>query len=285
MSTSSNAPARTMNAFGGAAFLGRTAVIAHAALDAVRGEVVLHRGRRQQRRRAQQVVAAAMAVAVAGQRLRLGDAGLLADSPGSASYSPRMAITGPPSPASPITAVGMPATFCGDAEALAAPASRCARRRSGIRCSRAPACPDAVAQGREIVLAGIDQPPDLFSVLHDVSLYGVPESYRRDRVGGNAHQEQERPGALPPSFPWTPAKAVPLQSTCLGWVWGWAPTGAAYRTSRRPPTPNPSSGFPRAMPLAGVQRAAPSGGVGGAAANFMPDGFGLHATRRCRETI
>ena len=32
------------------------------------------------------------------------------ESPGSASYSPRMAITGPPSPASPITAVGMPAT-------------------------------------------------------------------------------------------------------------------------------------------------------------------------------
>jgi hypothetical protein len=47
---------------------------------------------------------------VAGQRLVLGDAGLL-DRPGSASYSPRMAMTGPPSPASPITAVGMPATF------------------------------------------------------------------------------------------------------------------------------------------------------------------------------
>ena len=50
-----------------------------------------------------------MTVAVLLQRALLGDAGLLAEA-GKASNSPMMAITGPCSPASPITAVGMPAT-------------------------------------------------------------------------------------------------------------------------------------------------------------------------------
>ena len=64
---------------GRAAFLRGTAVIAHAARDALRGEPVLHRGRRQHRAGAEQVVAAGMPRPVAGQRTVLGDARLLAE--------------------------------------------------------------------------------------------------------------------------------------------------------------------------------------------------------------
>ena len=141
MSTSSNAPARTMNDFRRAAFLGGTAVITHAALDAVRRQPVLHRGRRQQRRRRRASCGrshgpcrrpgSGFGSATPASWLR----------PGSASYSPRMAMTGPPSPASPITAVGMPARFSRDAETLAAPASARARRRICIRCRQSPAFP------------------------------------------------------------------------------------------------------------------------------------------------
>ena len=79
MSTSSKAPARTMKRLGGAAFLGGTAVVAHAAGRSVVGQPVLHRGGREQRGGAEQVVAAAMAVAVGLDRALLGDAGLLAE--------------------------------------------------------------------------------------------------------------------------------------------------------------------------------------------------------------
>ena len=62
-----------------AAFLGGAAVIAHAPGHLVGGQPILHGGGGQQRGRAQQIVAAAMAVAAGLDRLRLGDAGLLAE--------------------------------------------------------------------------------------------------------------------------------------------------------------------------------------------------------------
>ena len=63
---------------GGAAFLGRAAVITHAAGHLVLGKPILHRGGGEQRGRAQQIVAAAMAMAAGLDRAMLGDAGLLA---------------------------------------------------------------------------------------------------------------------------------------------------------------------------------------------------------------
>ena len=128
-------------ALGGAALLGRAAVVAHAARAArsrraspsPRWRRAARRSRagcgRSHGRRRRPAAAACSATPASWLR------------PGSASYSPRMAMTGPPSPASPITAVGMPATLARHAEALAPPAWRCARRRSGARHRRVPACP------------------------------------------------------------------------------------------------------------------------------------------------
>jgi hypothetical protein len=64
--------------FRGAAFLRRAAVVAHAALDALRGQPVLHRRGGQHRPRAEQVVPAGVARAVARQRPMLRHPGLLA---------------------------------------------------------------------------------------------------------------------------------------------------------------------------------------------------------------
>src|SRR5271154_6810552 len=79
-STSLNTPARAIKPLAAppSSFFGGAAIVAHAAFDPARGEVILNRSRRQHGRRAEQVVAAAMAVTVAGQRLRFGDAGFLA---------------------------------------------------------------------------------------------------------------------------------------------------------------------------------------------------------------
>ena len=149
-----------------AALLGRAAVVAHAALRcrsppaspsprsppaSRRRRAGCGRSRGPCRRRA-----AARCSATPASWLR----------PGSASYSPRMAITGPPSPASPITAVGMPAMLVGDAEALRAPASPRARRPSAFRGSRSPACPRRGRSARRILALGVDQRPDRFGVLH-----------------------------------------------------------------------------------------------------------------------
>jgi hypothetical protein len=62
---------------GGAAFLGRAAVIAHAALQPVRRQPVLHRRGRQQGGGAQHVMAAAMPAAAGLQRPVLGQPGFL----------------------------------------------------------------------------------------------------------------------------------------------------------------------------------------------------------------
>ncbi len=62
-----------------AAFLGRAAVIAHAARHLVGGKPVLHGGGGEQRGRAEQIVAAAMAMAAGLDRARLRHAGLLAE--------------------------------------------------------------------------------------------------------------------------------------------------------------------------------------------------------------
>ena len=68
-------------ALGGAALLCRAAVIAHPAGDAVGGQPLLHRRRREQGGRAEQVVAAAMAhAAIAIDQPGFGQAGLLAQS-------------------------------------------------------------------------------------------------------------------------------------------------------------------------------------------------------------
>jgi len=60
-----------------AALFRRTAIIAHAPLEAVFREPVLHRDRGEHRSGPEQIVAAAMAVAAILERTRLGDAGLL----------------------------------------------------------------------------------------------------------------------------------------------------------------------------------------------------------------
>src|SRR5215469_11247627 len=57
-------------AFSRAAFFCRAAVVTHPSFDALRCEVVFHRGCREHRSGTQQVVTAAMAVTVTWQRLR-----------------------------------------------------------------------------------------------------------------------------------------------------------------------------------------------------------------------
>ena len=135
----------------------------------LRRQVVLHRGRRQHRRRAQQVVAAAMAEAVRRAAAAARRRRLPGDRPGSASYSPRMAMTGPPSPASPMTAVGMPATF-------SVTRKPCALQHRGVLGAGADLgvgelrhAPDAVGQRLEVVLLGVHQAPDFLGVLQSSS--------------------------------------------------------------------------------------------------------------------
>ncbi len=96
-------------ALGGPALFRRATVIAYAPLDTVGREVILHGGGSKKRPRAEQIVSAAMAVTAGFGRLFLIKSRNLAQ-PRQASNSPRMAMTGPSSPASPITAVGRPAT-------------------------------------------------------------------------------------------------------------------------------------------------------------------------------
>src|SRR5215472_8455930 len=94
---------------GSAAFFRRAAVITHAPLDAVCRQKVLHRGRGQQRCGPQEIMTAAVTITTTRQRPRLGDAGFLRQ----ARQRIVFAEDGDhrsPSPASPTTAVGIPAT-------------------------------------------------------------------------------------------------------------------------------------------------------------------------------
>src|ERR1051325_11691273 len=63
----------------GSTFFCGAAVVAHPSLQAVLGEVILDRGRREHRAGAEQVVATAMAVAAGGDLAPLGNTGFLAE--------------------------------------------------------------------------------------------------------------------------------------------------------------------------------------------------------------
>ena len=128
-------------ALGRAAFLGRAAVVAHAALVCR-----VRRGSPSPRSPPASMPSPAGCGRSHGRKPSPGSGRCSATPaswlrPGSASYSPRMAITGPPSPASPITAVGNAGDVLASPGTRASPASRYARRRSGTRRSRVPACP------------------------------------------------------------------------------------------------------------------------------------------------
>ena len=96
-------------ALGGAAFLGRAAVVADTARRSGRRQPILDGRGREQRAGARAGCGRSRGPgreSTRGSRRATPAAWL---SPGSASYSPRKAITGPPDPASPMTAVGIPA--------------------------------------------------------------------------------------------------------------------------------------------------------------------------------
>ncbi len=109
------------------------------------------------------------------------------DRPGSASYSPRMAMTGPPSPASPMTAVGMPATFLRHAEALGLQHRGVFGAGLELGVAEFGDFPDAVGQGDQVILVRVHQTPDFLGILHDVSF--------PFRLGGLACRVGRRKGA------------------------------------------------------------------------------------------
>ena len=164
-STSPKAPARAMNAFGGAAFLGRAAVVADSSWDAVGFQVVLDRGSGEHGGGAQQVVAAAMAEARAGEWLLLCYAGLLRqagqgvvfaeDRDHRAGFSGLAHYRG-----------GDARDVTGDAKTLGLQHRDMLRARTELRVAEFRAIPDAVGESDEIALVGIDQTPDLLGVLH-----------------------------------------------------------------------------------------------------------------------
>ena len=87
-------------------------------------------------------------------------------SPGRASYSPMMAMTGPPSPHSPIMAVGIPATPSVTAKPCSPQHGDMFGRRPMLAEVQLRRVEDAIGQAREGIALGIDQAPDLFGVLH-----------------------------------------------------------------------------------------------------------------------
>ena len=154
----------------GAAFLGRAAVVAHAALDAGLRQIVLHRGRGEQRRRAEQIVAAAMTVAAALDLLRLRDAGdlrqarqriVFAEDRDHRPALARLAHHGGRN-------VG---DVLGDAEAFLLQHGAMLGDRAVFRVGDLRHAPDAVGQRLVVVLAGIDELPDFFRVLHLISSF------------------------------------------------------------------------------------------------------------------
>ena len=88
------------------------------------------------------------------------------DRPGRASYSPRTAITGPPSPASPMMAVGMPATFSVIRNPSCSSMAQCSATERILGIANLRHLPDAVGQSLIGVFARIDELPDLVAVLH-----------------------------------------------------------------------------------------------------------------------
>ena len=114
-----------------AAFFGGRAVEAQRAAALVGGQPVLDGDRRGGRGGAEQVMAAAMSRAVRSTSgLRSGSAAC--DSPGSASNSPTMPITGLPLPQVATNAVGISATPAVDVEAGAPSAAPAAARCSSV---------------------------------------------------------------------------------------------------------------------------------------------------------
>ena len=156
-------------ALGGAAFLRRAAVVADPALDALSRPASPSRRRRRAWRRRPAGCGRSH-----GRRRHRPSTGLCSAmpacwlSPGRASYSPRMAITGPSSPASAITAVGMPATSRDDAEALRLQHRQVFGDAAVLAIGKLRRAPHAVGQGDVLLALAVDDLPDLLAVLHDV---------------------------------------------------------------------------------------------------------------------
>ena len=127
-------------AFRRTTFLGRAAVVADAALDAVGFQVVLHRRGGEQGGGAEQVVAAAMAETGTRQRFLFRDAGLLRQAGQRVVFAEdgdhRAVLTGLAHHGG-----GDAGDVAGDAESFRPPAWRCVRRRNGTRYSKVPAFP------------------------------------------------------------------------------------------------------------------------------------------------
>jgi hypothetical protein len=81
-----------------------------------------------------------------------------------------MAITGPPSPASPMTAVGDAGQPAGDAETLRLQHGHVLGGGTGFLEIQLRHAPDAIAQCDIGVLLGFDPFPDIGTVLHDGTL-------------------------------------------------------------------------------------------------------------------
>jgi len=150
---------------GGTAFLGRTAVVAHAAFHASFGEVVLDCRCGEQRRGTEQIVSAGVPVAAALDLLRLRDACNL----GQARQRIVFAKDRDHRPAIARLAHhgGRNARdVLGDAEAFLLQHGTMLGDRAEFAIAKLGHAPHAVRQRLVSVLAGVDQPPDFFGVLH-----------------------------------------------------------------------------------------------------------------------
>ena len=153
---------------GGAAFLGRAAVIADAAGQLVLGEPVLHGGRRQQGGRAEQVVTAAMAMAAHLDLAMLGDAGFLTE----AGQGVVLAEEGDDRAAF----AGL-ADHCGrdvgdvfgDPEALVLQLGDMLGDRALLGVADLGNGPDPVAEFDETLFAGVDVTPEVVAIVHVLS--------------------------------------------------------------------------------------------------------------------
>ena len=144
---------------GGPAFLGRAAVVAHAAGRPGLGQPVLDRGRGQQGGRTEQVVPAAMAMAAGLDRLRRRDARLLAEARQGIVF-PEDRDHGSALARFAHDGGGDAGHGLGDAKALVAQFGHVLGRRTVLGVADFRHAPDAVGQSDQAVLLLVDVAPE-----------------------------------------------------------------------------------------------------------------------------
>ena len=169
MSTSLEGAGARHEGLGGAAFLGRTAVVAHAARDAALGQVVLDRGRREQRAEPSRLWPQPWPLPPWTTRSRLGDPGDLAQ--------PRQRIIFAENRDHRPTFAGLADHGGRDTGHILAYPKPLPLEHGGVLGDRAVFgvrdlrnLPDPVGQQFEVVPLGVDQVPNPVRIAHDASL-------------------------------------------------------------------------------------------------------------------